>query len=430
MKKSLTFPALSGWLLACIILLSPLPLGSNRPLFVALLTGISGLALLSWGIALWRGTSNPAISWHKLRWPALLTLPLLGISTLQAIGLGGSVDPRTSLLSLLQMLAYAGLFLLAVQAGSTPLWARRLTSLLAYSSFAYAAYAITAYLDGNTHILWLEKWSYPDSLTGTFVNRNSYAAYAGMGLLASLGLFLHYIGREIDENASGILRRMPPATWLYGGGAAFLLLSLLLSNSRAGVASVALALLALWLGLLISRVLPRRALLLVGLVGLLGAAGLLVIGGSQLIHRMETGLLLEDERSEIWAATLRMIDDAPLTGQGLGTYDQLFIKYRDSDISMNYTRAHSAYLERTAESGIVAAIGFFAALGAIGLRLLHGIRTRRQQRIYPVLGFAVLVQAALHSLVDFSFQMPANAAILTILLGVGYAQSFSSEDRA
>ena len=36
-------------------------------------------------------------------------------------------------------------------------------------------------------ILWFDKLDYVDSLTSSFINRNSYATYAGLGLMATLG---------------------------------------------------------------------------------------------------------------------------------------------------------------------------------------------------------------------------------------------------
>ncbi len=63
----------------------------------------------------------------------------------------------------------------------------------------------------------------------------------------------------------------------------------------------------------------------------------------------------------------------------------------------------------------------FAALVLI---LLRGVRQRRRDTIYPAAGFAVSVLVGVHALVDFSVQIPAVAAVFSLLLGIAFAQSW------
>ena len=57
--------------------------------------------------------------------------------------------------------------------------ARQLMKVIAWSGAAYAAYGILAHLFDPTHILWRDKQAYLDYVTGTFINRNTAAAYFG-----------------------------------------------------------------------------------------------------------------------------------------------------------------------------------------------------------------------------------------------------------
>lgn len=434
------------FLLMAVLVLSPLPLGSTRPLPEALLLVCSFAALLFWSLRSGQdffgkpvGLLGPALL--ALLWALLQMVPLpmgWGHSIWQEVGVARgslSVDVSATFIGSLKLAAYGALFWLATQAGRSPRLARRLLGGLIAAAGVYAAYALFIYLTGNTTVLGLQKTDYFDSMTGTFINRNAFAASCGMGLLGASGLFLQQVRRSLDNSSRSpgffsTLRALPPVAGLIALVVLALLVCLLLSTSRAGLVSAAFGLVVLWAGLFINRTLPRRMLLGVAAVAIVLVLGMLAIAGSLLLARLAPDMLIKDDRMGIWAATMQMIRDHPLTGQGLNSYDQLFPLYRSEDITRSYTRAHSTYLELAAELGLPAALLFFLSYLLIGVRLFKGVLIRRQQAIYPVIGLAVLAQAAAHSLVDFSFQTPANAAGLAILLGLGVAQSWSSREQA
>ncbi len=403
-----------------LVLFSPLPLGSNRPLFAGLMACVSALALM-----LWAYTGRIELHWQRL------ALPLACFALVWLWALGNvffiSVDTNASVVGLMQMSTYFALFVVALQLGRNMRSARLLVKALALSGILYAAYALTVYALGNEHVLWLEKYAYADSLTGTFINRNSFAAYAGMCLLACLALLAHTIGRE-DGKLHRILSTASGTFWLVVPGSFMIALALVLSTSRAGLLSTGIGLLALGFGIAYTRLLPRRWLLGLGLCCSLLIVGSIALVGDRLLQRSSVQSLLQDDRPQIWLATTSMIANSPLTGHGLNTYEQMFLQYRTPAIKQNYTKAHSTYLETAAELGVPAAIVYFSGFALIGLFLLRGQHIRRHGKVYPVLAFALLMQAGTHALVDFSFQIPANAAILATLLGVGVAQSFSTQE--
>lgn len=431
------------FLLMAVLVLSPLPLGSNRPLPEALLLVGSFAALLFWSLRTGQdffrkplGLLGPALL--ALFWALLQMVPLpmgWGHSIWQEVGVARgslSVDVSATFIGVLKLAAYGALFWLATQAGRSPRLARRLLGGLTAAAGVYAAYALFIYLTGNTTVLGLQKTDYFDSMTGTFINRNAFAASCGMGLVGASGLFLQQVRRALDGSPSlfSALRMLRPVSGLIALVVLALLVCLLLSTSRAGLVSAMFGLLVLWVGLFINQTLPRRVLLGMAAVAVVLLLAALAIAGPLLLARLAPDMLIKDDRMGIWAATVQMIRDHPLTGQGLNSYDQLFPLYRSEDITRSYTRAHSTYLELAAELGLPAALLFFLSYLLIGVRLFKGVLIRRQQAIYPVIGLAVLAQAAAHSLVDFSFQTPANAAGLAILLGLGVAQSWSSREQA
>jgi hypothetical protein len=92
-----------------------------------------------------------------------------------------------------------------------------------------------------------------------------------------------------------------------------------------------------------------------------------------------------------------------------------------------WNRAHSTPLELIAEVGIPLAASIFLAWAVGLLVLLRGVRARRRDREVPAAALSVACLAPMHSMVDFSLQIPGLAIMVLALAGAGLAQSFSSE---
>ena len=83
-------------------------------------------------------------------------------------------------------------------------------------------------------------------------------------------------------------------------------------------------------------------------------------------------------------------------------------------------RAVQTTMSRTLREGAM-----YLALLWIGGQIWMGIGRRKRMRVIPSLGIAVIAAGGLHTLVDFSLQMPASAAFFAIILGLSYSQSVS-----
>ena len=81
-------------------------------------------------------------------------------------------------------------------------------------------------------------------------------------------------------------------------------------------------------------------------------------------------------------------------------------------------KAHSTYLQMVMGLGWPAAAALYAGLGLLALRSL-----RARSAVYPAVLASCSVLVGVHALVDFSLEMPANAATYALLLGVGCAQA-------
>ena len=121
-------------------------------------------------------------------------------------------------------------------------------------------------------------------------------------------------------------------------------------------------------------------------------------------------------RAAAWAATARIIGDFPLTGTGFGTYREVSTRYAPAGSPKRFVRAHNDYIEVVAEGGWVTAS--LIAWLTVGFGILASRRLWRNNGSLSVsrLGLALgLASLALHAVVDFNHQIPANALLFVAL---------------
>ena len=449
------------WGLAALVVLAPLPLGSNRPwAWFALATGVGALLTLWFAGMTLAGRPQPVAA-HRLRVPLLLFVGVCLWVVIQwapwtptawhhplwedagrVLGreLAGriSVNPDATLSALTRLLCYGGVFWLSLQLGRRFERARLGMHLMVYAGAAYALYGLVVQFSGSEKILWMDKWAYRGVVTSTFVNRNSYATYAGLTLVCAFALYLNQLGRVLRTNAPGRVKLRLGLDRLLGPAAplfvAMLLLgtALLLTESRAGASSTLLGLVVLLGTALFGRTIPIRQAGVLSLVLLLAGVGVFSISGEKLAERLagtETRELTRRGRGAAYAIVVRAIGDAPLRGTGYGTFRDVFPLYRDESIEgpLIWDKAHNTYLENALELGIPATAALCGAVLGCARCCWLGIRRRRRNRLYPGVGVATTALVAAHATVDFSLQIPAVAVTYGFILGIACAQSFPSE---
>ena len=323
--------------------------------------------------------------------------------------------------------------MLGLVVGSDRSRARQLLLVVGWSGVGYACYGILSTLVEPTMILWDEKRAYVGYVTGTFLNRNTAATYFG----SCAAIWLLILSERIRE-------RLPegPLQWTHFSHlflsklrknvvVAFLafficFMALLLSGSRAGV-MVSVPILVAAFAVYFRRDLPQRSGLALLVAGATGVALLFVqvLGGS-VNQRFDTQNLADEGRLDAYRSTLHMIADHPWFGTGLGTFEWSFPSYRSAKISLFgvWDLAHSTPLELAADLGIplAAAIGLGWIL--ILARLIRAARRRRRDGIVPLAALSVALIGLLHSMVDFSLQIPGYAIVAFAVVGAGLGQSF------
>jgi O-antigen ligase len=313
--------------------------------------------------------------------------------------------------------------------------ARQVLQVVAWSGAVYAAYGILSFLIEPTMLLWREKEAYLENLTGTFVNRNTAAAYFGSCAVVWLTLLMEKVSRHLRTHPivwkrvpAQILSHTPRAVTLCFSMLFVCLMAMFLTGSRAGVL-LSLFVLVVTFVVYFRRDLPQGKGIWSALAGSASAAlVLLQFMGGVVSTRFDLQGLAAEGRLAAYRSTLKMILDYPWFGSGLGTFAWAFPAYRSSGISMRgvWDIAHSTPLELAAEVGLplagAVALGWLVILAV----LVHGIRARRRDAIIPLAAFCVSIIAILHSCVDFSLQIPGYAIVIFALVGAGLAQSFET----
>jgi O-antigen ligase len=365
-------------------------------------------------------------SWHHPMWHAAAA----ALDT----SLGGaiSLDPASGAETVMRLLAYGGVFWLALQFCHSRRRTRMLFQAIAVSGFVYALYGLAVTLGGNETILWFERWAYHNSLTSTFVNRNSFATYAGLALISSFTIL--FAGARHEEapglfSRQGVMAfmdRFSNGGWIYALIMAVTAVALILSHSRAGIAASALGLVVFFVALAIGGRLVGRALAVYGAVVVAAAVVIILVAG-QAAEGVDRSVERE-ERGVLFAYTLDAIEEYPVEGSGLGTWSEVFRLHRDDTLVRGYQRAHNSYLEWASEMGLPATVLMVVTLLGLGVICLRGVRKRRKDQAFPAAGVAAGVLVASHSAVDFSLQIPAVAVVFAAMLGAACAQSRSSAE--
>jgi O-antigen ligase len=144
--------------------------------------------------------------------------------------------------------------------------------------------------------------------------------------------------------------------------------------------------------------------------------------GANFIGRLATTTASLEQRQDVWRSTVGLILQRPLTGTGYGTFEDAFRVGRDLSIISVYDKAHNTYLELGLELGIPATCLLVLAVGLIVLASIAGARARDVDNVVCCVAVGASALVAVHSLVDFSLQMPAVAVTFALLLGTAFGQ--------
>lgn len=441
------------WGLVVMLAWAPLPFGSARPWAWSLL-GVVALALLLLSVAVEAAAPRVARPLRQLVvpfgfgvvlvfWILLQSLPgglfglhhplwdhvseLLGTRVVASI----SVDREASRIHLFRLLIYAAVFWTAWQVGQRRTGAALIVKAIAIIGVAYAAYGIVEYSSADPSILWFFKRYYAQDLTSTFVNRNSFATYAGLGFVCNLLLFTNALMTKVDTSSrvTTVLSTIEGLLWrgkwaVVGLGVVGS--ALLLSHSRGGAISSLCAVVAFAVAVAVAPSLRSRQQAVFAILLVIGAIALFLVSGEGLLVRLAETSVPDDGRNDLYSAMFRAIHDNLLAGSGLGSFSSIYPMYQERTFDGIMDFAHDDYLENALDLGIPGFLLLLALLTMLVGFCAIGIVKRRRDVVFACVAVSATVLVGLHALVDFSMQIPAVAVTYAAILGVGVAQSLSS----
>jgi O-Antigen ligase len=347
-----------------------------------------------------------------------------------------SVDRDLTTLALLRLVTAASVLWIAMQLCRDAARAYLLLWSVAAIGCAYAGYGL--FILGVTpgHVLWYKNPFWGGVVSSTFISPDCYAAYAGVGLVTICGLILRLyrdeffvVGGSIRFRAATFIEVTGKKAAALLAGGFVILVALLLSGSRGGIAATALGLTVLVILTLRVRrrgsVEQREVILIFG--ALLVAAAFLVFG-DVLAGKISRAGFADQSRMGVYVITMGSILYAPLLGYGYGTFADVFPMFRDQSVNTwgVWWQAHNTYLEVFQGLGLLFGSMLVAGVVLLVLRCVKGAMVRQANEVIPCVAASVACLLGAHALVDFSLQMQAVAITFMAVLGAGVAQSTSS----
>ena len=437
-----------------LLVWAPVPLGSNRSWSWALLA-FWVLALALWWLAGYiRGRRAYPTVLHDA-WPMLLCgLLWLGYVWLQLVPLpvellkllspqaarwhAAAAAPGIVGAAPLTLDAYATLEAACKSTAYMVFFALSLILLKDRDRIRYAAYALI--ISGVFQALYggMISLAAQQVASGTFVNRNHYAAYLVMCLSIGIGVLIASLSGAKNLSWGRFIQNL--MQWIISPkmalrlGLVVMVIALVLTRSRMGNSSFFISLLVTGaIGLLLAkRATKSMVILIVSLI----AIDVFIVGtyfGTQrVIERIVQTTAEPEDRGVVAGYALQMWKDYPVFGSGLGSFPVVFPRYSAAGTLVSYTHAHNDYLEFAAEAGalglsllgLMVLMSFAAALRAQYLRrdpLMRGLS------FAAMMGILALM---IHSSVDFNLQIPAIALTFMLLLAFAWISLYHARNEA
>ncbi|HLL01945.1 MAG TPA: O-antigen ligase family protein [Myxococcaceae bacterium] len=420
--------------LAGLVVLGPLALGGAAPWVLWPLVGLAALATVLAAVGARRqghAVHVPLLAVPLLAGAALCLVQLLPLPSgvlgwvspeaaalrefaLVPLGLTGarpvSLDPSATWREAAKHLAYALLFLAAVEVCRSRHSRRRLLATLALTGAAVSLLGLLHAVLDVSQLLGLLAYAHAQPpLVTPFGNPNHLAGFLGLSATVGLGL-------AVSSERRGSTVLFGVAALLSGAG-------VLLSLSRAGILFFLFGqvVLGVWLvrrrteGQSSERVpslWSRGAAVVLLLCATLAVGG--YVAWERLVAEAASANSVEELRHskvDLWPMMAESARAFPVLGMGRGAFEAAFPRYQTVPNPNTLTHPENAALQLAAEFGV-------PGLVLLGLLVWGFARLLRQERLgrAELAVLAGVLGLGLHNLFDFSLELPACAVAALVAL--------------
>ena len=277
-----------------------------------------------------------------------------------------------------------------------------------------------------------------------FTNPNHFAGWMVMALSLSVGYLCAGFARGMRHVKPDWRNRILWASSrdgsrvvLAGFTITIMALSLVISSSRSGILCLALALMvsAGWMMRRQSRGFQRA--IVPAFLALVFVTATVWGGLDRVVGEFNAVSFSDEARWGIWRETVPIIRDFPLTGTGLNTYGIAMLEYQSYSeppegrvdlMPGRLVEAHNDYLQLAAEGGLLLGVPVVITIFFIVREVRRRFRERADDtQTYWVRAGAVtgLIAIAFQELLDFSLQMPGNAALFAVLAAIAVHRPYT-----
>jgi O-antigen ligase len=437
-------------LIIIVILWAPIPLGSDRPWAIGLLSILVAILTVSaWSSSILLGRSFRVLNKSIIGIFSLVLYACLifgqylngyqaNTNSLQ------TYDPYATKIQLILTITSIGFFASILLVAQTKDRLKFLLWSIVVSGLMQAIFAIYMLSIQSHYEILFFKVNHSANAKGSFGYHNSFAGYMEICLSTGLGLLLASFSDKnilVDNwksKITAILSFLLSSKMLLRLLLILMVIALVLTRSRMGNAGFMTALLlVLIVALFVMKDLRKILTWLVISVVLIDT---LVIGQwvglHKVIERIEnTSLTVSgkgksesvEQRVEPAFGAIVMVKDRVWTGFGAGSFYTAFVPYKPSNLHGYYDHAHNDYIEILADAGVVGM--FFLGLFACSTIYCAVKLMRSDKNFQRGIGFGTLlaiVSIAIHGTVDFNLHIPANSITLIALCAVCWTVRFNT----
>ena len=437
------------WALLALIFIVPFILGGNRPLvwiLAALVLSLLSLVNFAFLAVLDVPTAMPL-----RRMPFLViamvifvaylifqVLPIAHFLPKSFLFLPRELEPSSTItvssgdtfMAMVCWYSIIVLFYLVLECTANRTRAKRFLTALFGIVVLHAIYGFFLFYEMDDMILFVEKWAYKGSMTGGFVNRNTFGTFLASGSVLGIALIVvNYLNNSMKRKSKQF--SIDPRLFITFVGWLIVFTALARTNSRMGlfVGILGVAIISAYFVLnstskgfnrlfRISAVAIGLSFFLMAIIGFYGLLTVERLGSTESDY---------DVRAQLYEQVWQMILHRPFTGYGGGTFETSYPLFHELPVSVDlvWDKTHNTYLALLVDYGLVFGSLPILAVLFIFLKIFTKLWTSEKPDLSLISAFAVVLVAAVHALFDFSLEIQGYAFLFVAIIATGFSRACS-----